>query len=103
MKRIFSTSLIVGPCRSESQDLEACATGEALYDEEQSQLILELDSFLRPADFRFKEEHLPADFLPVRQTFKESVSQDEAPELARDIFQRWVRTVRQSVASMVHN
>jgi hypothetical protein len=87
----------------ESQRLEACATAEALYDEEQSQLIVELDSFLRPTDLRFKEEHLPADFLPERQTFKESVSQDEAPELARDVFHRWVRTVRQSVTSMVHN
>jgi hypothetical protein len=87
----------------DSQDLEACATAEALYDEEQSQLIIELDSFLRPADLRFKEEHLPADFLPEKQTLKESVSQDEARELARDIFQRWVRTVRESVSSMVHN
>jgi hypothetical protein len=103
MKRIFLTSQIVGNCRIESQDLEACATAEALYDEEQSQLIIELDSFLRPADIRFKEEHLPADFLPEKETFKESVSQDEAPELARDIFQRWVRTVRQSVTSMVHD
>jgi hypothetical protein len=87
----------------DTQDLEACATAEALYDEEQSQLIIEMDSFLRPADLRFKEEHLPADFLPERQTFKDSVSQDEAAELARDIFHRWVRTVRESVTSMVHN
>jgi len=87
----------------DTQDLEACATAEALYDEEQSQLIIEMDSFLRPADLRLKEEHLPADFLPERQTFKDSVSQDEAAELARDIFHRWVRTVRESVTSMVHN
>jgi hypothetical protein len=45
MKKIFSTSQIVGTCRMDSQDLEACATAEALYDEEQSQLIIELDSF----------------------------------------------------------
>jgi hypothetical protein len=87
----------------DNQDLEACATAEALYDEEQSQLIIEQDSFLRPTDLRFKEEHLAANFLPEKQTFKESVSQDEAPELARDIFHRWVRTVRESVTSIVHN
>ncbi len=33
----------------------------------------------------------------------ESVAQDEAVELAKDIFHRWVGKVRQSVPSPVHN
>lgn len=103
MKKIFSTSRIVGTCRMHNQDVETCATAEANYDEDQSQLRIELNSFVRPTDLRFKEEHFAADFLPTKQTVTESVSQDEAPELARDIFQRWVRTVRQSMTSLVHD
>jgi hypothetical protein len=103
MKRLFSTTQIIGPCRMEGQDFEACATAEAQYDEERSHLVIALDSFLRPTDLRFQDEHLRTDCLPRKQNMKESVSQDEAPELARDIFRRWVGTVRQSIASSVHN
>ncbi len=103
MKRVFSTSQIIGPFRRGGQDLEACATGEAQYDEERSKLVMELDSFVRPANLRSKEEHFQTGWLPTKQSFIESVSPDEAPDLARDIFHRWVGTVRQSVTSPVHN
>ena len=101
MKRIFSTTQIVGPFRMGGEDFEVYAIGEAQYDEERSQLVLELDSLVRPVNFRSREQHLHADCLPKKQLFKESVSQDEAPELARDIFHRWVGTVRQSISSPV--
>lgn len=103
MKRIFSTSQIIGPFTRDEQNFEACATAEAQYDEERSQLVMELDSFVRPANLRSKEVHLHTQWLPGRRNFKESVSPDEAPDLARDIFHRWVGTVRQSVTSTEHN
>jgi hypothetical protein len=103
MKRIFSSSQIIGPFTRDKQALQACATAEAQYDEERSQLVIELDSFVRSANLRAKEEHLHTNWLPKKQSLTESVSADEAPDLARDIYHRWIGRVRQSVASPVHN
>ena len=102
MKRIISSSEIIGLFTRGEHEFEVCATGEANFDEGKSQLIIELDSFIRPVDLRAKEAHLPADWLPRKQTLKESVSHDETFDLAKDIFHRWVGKVRQSVPSPIH-
>jgi hypothetical protein len=102
MKRLISSSEIIGLITREDHEFEVCATGEANFDEGKSQLMVELDSFIRPVDLRAKEAHLPADWLPRKQTLKESVTQDEAVDLAKDIFHRWVGKVRQSVPSSIH-
>jgi hypothetical protein len=102
MKRIISSSEIIGQFTRDEHEFEVCATGEASFDEGKSELIVELDSFIRPVDLRAKEAHAPADWLPRKQTLKESVSQDETVDLAKDIFHRWVGKVRQSVPSPMH-
>lgn len=103
MKRIISTSEIIGSFTRDDHEFEVCASAEADFDEEKSQLLLDLDSFIRPVDIRSKEKHLPADWLPKKQSLKESVSRDEAVELTKEIFHRWVGKVRQSVPSPIHN
>ena len=103
MKRIISTSEIIGSFTRGENEFEVCATAEADFDEAKSQLLLELDSFIRPVDIRSKEKHLPTDWLPKKQRLKESVSQDEAVTLAKEIFHRWVGKVRQSVPLPIHN
>lgn len=103
MKRIISTSEIIGSFTRDEREFEICATAEAEFDESKSQLLLSLDSFIRPVDIRSKEQHLSADWLPKKQSLKESVSQDEAVDLAKEIFHRWVGKVRQSVPSPIHN
>jgi hypothetical protein len=102
MKRIFSSSQIIGRFTQEQKDFEVCATADANFNEGPSQLVMELDSFVRPLNLRAKEKHLKAGWLPKSQRIKESVSLEEAPDLARDIFHRWVRTVRQAIPSPVH-
>ena len=103
MKRIISTSEIIGLFTRDDQEFEVCATAEADFDDESSQLFLELDSFIRPVDIRSRENRLPAGWLPKKQGLRESVSQDEAVALAKEIFHRWVGKVRQAVPSPIHN
>ena len=103
MKRIISTSEIIGSFTRDEREFEVCATAEANLDESKSQLVVALDSFVRSVDICAKEKHLPADWLPKKQNVKESVSPEEAPDLAKDIFHRWVGKVRQSVPSTIHN
>ena len=102
MKRLISSSEIIGLFTRDDHEFEVCATGEANFDEGKSELIIELDNFIRPVDLRAKEAHLSADWLPRKLALKESVSQDEAVDLAKDIFQRWVGKVRQSIPSPIH-
>ena len=103
MKRIISTSEIIGSFTRGEHQFEVCATAEANFDEAKSQMKLELDSFIRPVDIRAKEKHLAADWLPKKQSLTEAVSQDEAVALAKEIFDRWVGKVRQSVPLPIHN
>jgi hypothetical protein len=102
MKRIISSSEIIRLFTREDHEFEVCATGAANFDERKSQLIVELDSFIRPAEVRAKETHLPADWLPRKQTLREFVAHDAAVDLAKDIFHRWVGKLRQSVPSPIH-
>ena len=103
MSRIISSSEIIGVFTRKEREFEVCATAEADFDEAKSQLVLELDTFIRPVDIRAKEKHLPAEWLPIKQTIKESVSREDAPELAKGIFHRWVGKVRQSIPLPIHN
>lgn len=103
MKRIISSSEIIGSFTRDDHEFEVCASAEADFDEAKSQLLLDLDSFIRPVDIRSKEKHLPADWLPKKESLKESVSQEDAVSLAKEIFHRWVGKVRQSVPSPIHN
>lgn len=100
MKRIISSSEIVGQFERDGKEVEVCATSEADFDEATSKLVVVLDCFLRPVGVREKEAHWPATWLPHRQEARETVSHAEAPEVARDVFHRWVRRVRESFAGV---
>lgn len=103
MKRILSTSEIIGIFSRGAKELEVCASAEAEYDESCGQAVIELDSFIRPVEMEGKEQHLSEVWLPPRQCVKESVSRREASEAAKEIFHRWVGKVRQSIPTTVHN
>jgi len=99
MKKIYSTNQIIGGFRNGKSDLEVCATAEADFDEERSQLLIELDSFVRPVDLRSKETHLKTGWVPKKQSFTETVSPEQAPDLAREILHRWVHRIQQMIPS----
>src|SRR5689334_3052051 len=103
MKNIYSSSQIIGSLTRAEKEFETCATAEAQFDEEHSLLLIELDSFIRPVDLVSKEEHLQVGWLPKKENVKETVSIEEAPDLAREIFHRWVHKIQQVMPSTVHS
>lgn len=102
MKKIISRSEVVGLIHAAEKELEVCATVDASYDDASSQMIAELDSFLRPVDIRGKESHLAADWLPRKEIVRESTGPGDASSFARDIFQRWVKRIREAVPTTLH-
>jgi hypothetical protein len=78
-----------GPC-------EALTTCEAQYDEAAHRLELRLDAALRTTDLRHKEQLFRPDWMPQSTTLQESVDLEEASDVARDVFHRWIRRVRES-------
>lgn len=100
MKRVIDTSEVIGRVEMPQGSCEVCASANAGYDEDSSKLVVNLDSFLRTTDIRSKEKRFSADWLPEKETISESVGPDETAEVARDIFHRWTRKVREAVPSL---
>lgn len=100
MKRIIDTSEVLGTVDTDAGPCEVCALADAGYDEEKRKLVVHLESSLRTTDLLKPETHPRAEWLPKSQTIVESVGWDEALEVARDIFGRWVRRVREASPSL---
>lgn len=94
MKHIVTSSEVLGVVESPDGANEVCVDAQADFDEDTSRLSVALDSFLRPVGLLVKERHFHADWLPAREVVTEHVSREESGEVARGIFQRWVRKVR---------
>ena len=102
MKRVIDTNEVLGTVETPEGQCEVCAGADAGFDEATGRLVVKLEAFLRPAGFLAKERHFRADWLPKSETVTESVGPDETVELARDIFSRWVRRVREAAPALHH-
>jgi hypothetical protein len=100
MKRVIDTSEVLGTVELPEGVWEVCATADAGYDESAGRLVVNLDAFLRTTDLRQKERRLSADWLPQKETIRESLNRDECHPVAVDIFYRWVRRVRQAAPAL---
>jgi hypothetical protein len=100
MKRVIDTSEIIGTVDFKGGEWEICASAEAGYDSEAHKLNVNLDAFLRFPKATEKETKDRPKWLPGPETITESVSIEEAGEVARDIFHSWVRKVRESSPSI---
>ena len=100
MKRVIDTIEVLGQLQMPEGPCEVCAVAEANYNEETAKLVITLEAFLRTTNLRTKERQFQAEWLPKMQTVCESASPDEAGQMARDVFHRWVRKVRESVPSL---
>ena len=100
MKRITDTTEVLGSVEMPQGRCEVCASADAKYDEEATRLVVKLDAFLRTTDLLTKERSFPAEWLPKPETVREAVGPEETVEMARDIFQRWVRKVRLAVPTL---
>ena len=103
MKTILSTSEIIGFVAQDENELEICAIAQASFDEGKSQMVVKLDSFVRPVDNHSPQKPGCPCWLPKKQTAREIVPRSEALELARDIFHSWVGRVRQSCPMPINN
>jgi hypothetical protein len=96
MKRVMDASEVLGTVATPEGACEVCASATASYDEDQSRLEVRLEAFLRTTDLRTKERRLSAKWLPGTETLCEPVGPEETIEVARDMFHRWVRKVREA-------
>lgn len=103
MKRVIDTSEVLGIVETPDGVREVCAAADAGYDDGEGRLVVKLDAFLRTTDVRAKERRVPAAWLPKPEIVRESVGPDDAVDLARDIFQRWVRKVREAAPTLSHH
>ena len=100
MKRVIDASEVLGTVQTLEGNREVCVSADAGYDESKACLVVKLDAFLRNTDLLRKEKRFPAAWLPESETVKESVGPDETVDMARDIFHRWIRKVRQAAPAM---
>ena len=100
MKRVLDTIEVLGGVDIPQGHREVCAVATADYDEDASKLTVTLEAFLRTTELTTKEKRFSAEWLPKPETVRESAGPDEKGDVARDIFHRWVRKVRESVPSL---
>jgi hypothetical protein len=102
MKRVIDTSEVLGTVETPEGNCEVCASAEAGFDEPAGRLAVKLEAFLRPTGLLVKERHFRADWLPENETVTESVAREECHDVAREIFHRWVRKVREAAPQLHH-
>jgi hypothetical protein len=102
MKRVIDKSEVLGTVEVPEGLCEVCASADAGFDEGAGRLVVQLEAFLRPAGLLVKERHFRADWLPQNATVTESVTREESGEMAREIFHRWVRKVREAAPQLHH-
>ena len=100
MKQVIDTSEVLGTVETEEGTCEVCASAGATYDETTGRLAVRLEAFLRPAALLAKERHFRAPWLPKDEVVTEGVAREECHEVARDIFHRWVRKVREAAPGL---
>ncbi len=94
MHRPLFISEVLDRFVEDGQERELCATSEARYDATQEKVAVDLDAFVRPVELCGKEWHVRPEWLLRPHTVTEGVPEEEAAELSREIFQRWVVRLR---------
>jgi hypothetical protein len=100
MNSILNTSEIVGTVGFPEGEFEVCASADANYQHSSNTLTTQLTCDLRPCVANQKLPETYVDWMPKSQTVTEHVSIDEAGEVARDVFARWVRKIREVAPSL---
>jgi hypothetical protein len=100
MKRVIDTGELLGTVDLPECVCQVCASAAAQDYPDTGKLEIRLESFLRTTGVRFPEKQVPANWPPKADPVTESVGPEEMLELAREIFQRWVRKVRQATSAL---
>ena len=100
MNEIFNTREILGTLELPEGECELSASAVAEYAEGSGNLVVRLDAAVHPRHADRNNSAISVGWLPKGQTVSEFSPIDEAGEIARDIFRRWVRQVRASAPSL---
>lgn len=96
MRKVLSISEIVQDLDLEVEPKELCATAEADYDERNATLVIKLDSFVRQVHHAGPDICTRPEWLPTPETLREGVGIEDSSDMARDIFRRWTKKVREA-------
>jgi hypothetical protein len=97
MKKLISSSEVVQSIHGDSGEWAVCAAAEADYDESDSRVVVELESFLRKASASGEGEVRHPPSLPGKSRVTEHALCGKASQVAHDVFASWVRKVRHSI------
>ena len=97
MKELIPSSKVVQSVRGDGGEWEVRAGAEADYDESDSRVVVELESFLRKASTSGEGEVRHPPWLPGKSRVTEHAPREEASQVAHDVFASWVRKVRHSI------
>jgi len=101
MRKVLSISEIVQDLNLEAEPKELCASAEAHYDDDTAKLVVQLDAFVRQVRHAVPDVCTRPEWLPRPETLREGVAAEEASDLAREIFRRWTKKVRDSLERTV--
>ena len=97
MKKLIPSSEVVQSVRGDGGEWEVRAGAEADYGESDSQVVLELESFLRKASTSAASEVRRLPSLPGKSGMTEHALCGEASQAAHAVFASSVRKVRHSI------
>ena len=95
VRKTASLSEIIGEFKSPAGIREVRAIANGRYNEETSQLLVELSSSVRP--FTGESNAVPVNWLPQAETVKVSIAPSEALDAVKEIFTNWVLRVRKAI------
>ena len=97
MEHIISINEIIATIGEGDSSLQICVTADADYDPAMEKVAVALDSFGRETSASTNGEHLRLSWLPPAENVTEHLPRDEAADFAKDVFQNWVKRVRNSI------
>ena len=100
MNEILKIREILGTLELPEGECELSASAVAEYAEGTGNLVVRLDAAVHPCDTHYRDLALTLDWLPKGQTVSEFSPIEEAGEIARDAFRRWVRQIRASAPAL---
>lgn len=98
-RTVLDSTKILETREIDGKTYEVCATTQAILDEASSELLVQMDSFLRKVQLRGKDEILRPTWLPRTDTARLHVDLEESFDAAKEICNSWAEKVRRAVPS----
>lgn len=101
MDHLLDSISIIGATDMDGETMDVCAEVVASFNPANETLTVHLDSFLRHTGITGNKARAMTSWLPKAQVLEESVSRDEASDMARDIARSWRKQVMESIPARV--